>query len=34
VGFVRSGFGVLCCLIVVLVAIGVLGVSNSRKRRR
>jgi hypothetical protein len=33
-GFLRNATGLLCCLIVVMVVIGVVGVSRSRRRNR
>lgn len=33
-GFLRNATGLLCCLLVVFVAIGVLGVARSRSRNR
>jgi len=31
-GLLRNATGLLCCLIVVAVAVGILGISRARKR--
>jgi hypothetical protein len=34
VGILKSGLSLVCCLIVVMAAIGVIGISRSRRRSR
>jgi hypothetical protein len=33
-GLLRSGAGLLCCLIVVAIVIGVVGIARSRNQRK